>query len=290
MSNYAIITDAASALTRELVAEWDIKVLPMTAYIGSREFKHDPYETEMTMTDFYVELKAGATSGTAAVNPGEWADSIEVELKKEKDVIAIAFSSALSSTYENCCMGAEDLREKYPERKIFVIDSKCADFGQAMYVWYGAKKRSQGASIEETVEYLEAIKLNICHWFTVDDLHHLRRGGRVSATTAVVGSALGIKPVLHVDDEGRLINVSKARGRKNSLLALTSMVGETAIEPETQTMFLSHANCLEDAQIVAEELKNKYKVPEVLITQTAPIAGAHSGPGTVALFFFGSKR
>lgn len=290
MGEYTIITDAASALTKELVDEWNINVLPMTVYIGDKEFKHTPDESEMKMSDFYVELKAGATSGTAAVNPGEWADAIEAELKKGLDVIVVVFSSALSSTYENCCMGAEDMREKYPERKIFVIDSKCADFGQGLYVWYGAKKRAQGATIEETVQYLENIKMNMCHWFTVDDLHHLRRGGRVSAATAVVGSALGIKPILHVDDEGRLINAGKTRGRKNSLLALTAKVGETGVEPEKQTMFLSHANCPDDAQIVVDELKTKYKVPEVIVTQTAPIAGAHSGPGTMALFFFGTKR
>lgn len=290
MTNFAILTDAASALTRELVDEWDIKVLPMTVNIAGREFRHDPDESQMKMSDFYAELKAGATSGTAAVSPGDWADSIEEELVKGRDVLVLVFSSALSSTYDNCLIGADDLKEKYPDRKIIVIDTKAADFGQGLYVVYGAKKRAEGASLEETAAYMEEIKLTVCHWFTVDDLHHLRRGGRVSATTAVVGTALGIKPVLHVDDEGRLINVSKARGRKNSLLALTAKVGETAFEPEKQTMFLSHANCPEDAQIVVNELKTKYKVPEVVVTFTAPVAGAHSGPGTMALFFLGSPR
>ena len=290
MSNFSIITDAASAMTSELAEKFNIKVVPMTAYIGDREFKHRPDESEMKMSDFYNELKAGANSGTAAVSPGDWIDGIEGELKEGRDIIAVAFSSGLSSTYESCCLAAEDMKEKYPDRKIFVIDSKSADFGQGLYAYYGAKKRDEGADIEETVEYLESIKLNICHWFTVDDLHHLRRGGRISATTAVIGSALGIKPVLHVDNEGKLINIGKARGRKNSLLELTAKVGQTAIEPEKQTMFLSHANCAEDAQIVVDELKNKYHVPEVIVVQTAPIAGAHSGPGTMALFFYGTER
>lgn len=290
MSNFAILTDAASAMTRELADKWSIRVVPMTTFIGDKEFKHNPDESEMKMSDFYTELKTGAKSGTAAVIPDDWAKLMEEELQQGRDLLVPAFSSGLSSTYEHACMAADDLREKYPDRKIIVIDSLAADFGQGMYVCLGAQKRAEGASLEETAEYLESIKDNICHWFTVDDLHHLRRGGRISSTTAVVGSALGIKPVLHVDNDGKLVNVAKARGRRNSLLALTAKVGETAIKPETQTMFLSHANCPEDAEIVVNELKTKYKVPEVIVTYTAPIAGAHAGPGTMALFFLGTQK
>lgn len=290
MLSYSIITDAASALMPSQCEELSILVLPMGVNLNGKEFDHYSDAREMGFKDFYNALRSGATSGTTAVNPDEWIRKIESELKSGQDVLCIPFSSALSSTFENACMAAEELRENYPERKIFVVDSKSADFGQGLFVVAAAKNRADGMTIEDNASWCLDNYSKFCHWFTVDDLHHLSRGGRISATTAIVGSALGIKPLLHVDNEGRLINVGKVRGRKKALLALVDKAEATAIEPSKQTMFLSHADSLDEAEFVANELKTRLKVPEVVIHYTAPIAGAHSGPGTMALFFIGKER
>ena len=290
MNNYVILTDAAADLLSEQVEKYELRVMPMMVHVGSDSFPYRYGHEGLDLDTFYRRLREGETSGTSAVNPSDWEEAIEAEFRAGRDVLIIAFSSALSSTCANAFMAAETMGEKDPERKVLVVDSLSADFGEGMLVCHAAENRLSGMSLEDNAAWVEANRLQQIHWFTVDDLHYLRRGGRISATTAVVGSALGIKPVLHVDNEGRLINVGKARGRKKALKALMDKIGETAINPKEQTMFISHGGCLEEVQEMAREIQATYGVKDVVLNFTGPIAGAHSGPGTVALFFVGTVR
>lgn len=229
---------------------------------------------------------------TAAVNVAEYQAHLEPILAAGKDVLVLAFSSGLSTTCNSARIAAQELSEAYPERKILVVDTLCASLGQGLLVWYAARMRQSGKSIEEVRDWAEANKLHLCHWFTVDDLHFLKRGGRVSAATAVVGTMLQIKPVLHVDNEGHLINMAKARGRKAALKALVDHMEQTAIDPAGQTVFISHGDCLEDAQFVAQEVSQRFGIPleRIVLNEIGPVIGAHAGPGTVALFFLGKER
>ena len=202
----------------------------------------------------------------------------------------LTFSSGLSTTYQSAMIAAQDLQEKYPQRKINVVDTLCASLGQGLLVWYACKKRDEGLSLEELTAWCEENKQNLCHWFTVDDLMYLKRGGRVSAATALVGTMLQIKPVLHVDGEGHLINVAKARGRKASINALAAKMDELGTPGANDTVFICHGDCLEDAEYLAAQVKEKYGVKNVFIYYVGAVIGSHSGPGTLALFFLGKHR
>ena len=215
---------------------------------------------------------------------------MESYLSEGKDVLYLGFSSGLSGTYNAAFVAAQELAEKYPQRKVYTVDTLCASLGQGLFVYTAAKQRLDGKTIDEVYEWAKDNRLNLCHWFTVDDLFFLKRGGRVSAATAVMGTMLSIKPVLHVDFKGKLINVSKARGRKASVDELFENAKRTAIEPEKQTMFISHGDCLTDAEYLADRLKKELGVPEVVIGYVGPVIGAHAGPGVLALFFFGTER
>ena len=227
---------------------------------------------------------------TAAINAAEYTDALEPILQAGKDVLVLAFSSGLSATYQASVMAVEELREKYPERKLYTVDTLCASLGQGLLVYHAVQQQRMGKSIEEVRDWVEQNKLHLCHWFTVDDLHFLKRGGRVSAATAVLGSMLQIKPVLHVDDAGHLINMAKARGRAASLSALVDHMEQTAVRPGEQVIFISHGDCPEDARQVADDVKKRFGVERVVLNTIGPVIGAHSGPGTVALFFLGTKR
>ena len=290
METYRIITDSCCDLTQELADELNLICVPLYVNYKGESFPNLLDQSALKTKDFYDGLRAGEMSTTNAVNPSQWKDAAEPILKAGQDVLILAFSSGLSTTYNSACIAAEELKEEYPDRKVVVVDTLGASLGQGMMCWYVAKKQQSGATLEEAAAYAEEIRPNMAHWFTVNDLFHLKRGGRVSAATAVVGTMLQIKPVLHVDDEGHLISVSKARGRKASLEALAAKVGEDAIEPEKQTMFISHGDCLEDAEYVGKILKEKYGVPEIKYNYVGPVIGAHTGPGVVAMFYFGKNR
>lgn len=290
MQDFVIITDSSADLSAEMVQQLGIEVVPLSFLLDGASYQNFPDNREMDPHAFYDKQRGGATATTAAANVAQFADAAEPHLQAGKDVLILAFSSGLSVTYNSARLAAEDLSEKYPERKIYAVDTLCASLGQGLLVWYAAQQQKAGKTIEEVRDWAEANKLNVCHWFTVDDLMHLKRGGRVSAATAIVGSMLSIKPVLHVDNEGHLINMSKARGRKASLLALVDKMAETAIDPENQTIFISHGDCLEDAQFVGAEIKKRFGVKEVCLNYIGPVIGAHAGAGTVALFFMGKER
>ena len=290
MSEYVIVTDSSADLSADLVRELGVEVLPLSFTVKGRTYHNYPDNRDMDPKEFYRMLRGGEMATTAAVNMADYTSALEPILVSGKDVLVLAFSSGLSATYHSSVTAVNELREQFPQRKIFTVDTLCASMGQGLLVYLAAKKKQAGATIEEVRDWTEENKLNLCHWFTVDDLHFLKRGGRISAATAVVGSMLHIKPVLHVDDEGHLINMGKARGRGASLTAVVDHMEETVTDPAEQVVFISHGDCLADAEKVAADVKKRFGVKEVVINYVGPVIGAHSGPGTLALFFLGTKR
>ena len=290
MSNYVIITDSSCDLPDSMVKELELEVLPLAFIMDGKTYRNYPDNREMSPKEFYDKEREGTVATTNAVNVGEAADAIEAMLKQGKDVLVLGFSSGLSTTYNSFKIAADELAEKYPDRKVYAVDTLCASLGQGMFVYQAAKLRQAGKTIEEVRDWAEANKLRQCHWFTVNDLFFLKKGGRVSAATAVVGTMLQIKPVMHVDNDGHLIKVDTARGRKASLNALVDKVGELAEDPASQTMFISNSDCLADAQYVADQIKARYGTKEIIINSIGPVIGAHTGPGCVALFFTGKHR
>ncbi len=290
MADFVILTDSSADLGADMVRQLDIEVLPLSFTIDQKTYHNYPDNREMDPHAFYEMLRQGQVATTAAVNVAQYTDALEPLLQEGKDVLVLAFSSGLSTTYNSSRIAVTELQEKYPERKVYTVDTLCASLGQGLIVYLAAKERDKGKSIEQVRDWVEENKLHLCHQFTVDDLHFLKRGGRISATTAVVGSMLQIKPVLHVDNEGHLINIGKARGRQASLKALVDKMAKTAIDPAHQIVFISHGDCLEDARTVEKMVKDRFGVKEVYINYVGPVIGAHSGPGTLALFYVGSER
>jgi len=290
MSDFVILTDSSADLTAELAAQLQVAVLPLSFTLRDRVYYNYPDNREMEPKAFYDLLRQGETATTSAINVSQYTEVLEPLLQAGKDVLILAFSSGLSTTYNSAVIAADDLRERYPERKVYVVDTLCASLGQGLLVWLADKERRRGRTIEEVRDWVELNKFNLCHQFTVDDLHFLKRGGRISATTAVVGSMLQIKPVLHVDNEGHLVNIAKARGRNAALKALVDRMEQTAVAPREQTVFISHGDCLEDAQELARMIRDRMGTQDFVFNHVGPVIGAHAGPGTVALFYLGTER
>ena len=286
--SYKIITDSCCDFTDRMCAQLDVTLTPLVVTYNGES--HSNFSEETAIKAFYNELRSGVTATTSAVNPEGWAGLMEPVLEAGHDVLAICFSSGLSTTYQSAVIAAEDLREKYPDRKINVVDSLCAALGQGLLIWYACQKRDAGMSLEELTAWVEDNKLHLCHWVTVDDLSHLKRGGRISATSALVGTMLNIKPIIHVNDEGKLINVAKVRGRKTAISYLADKMGELGEGYDNETCFVVHGDCEEDAQTLANMIKEKYGVKNVHIGYLGPVIGAHTGPGVLALFFLGEHR
>jgi len=284
---YKIVTDTCCDFPSHMYRDLNLEVVPLSVPLQGESV--ESYD-EAWLKNLFDGLRSGAQTSTSAVNPDKWASVIEPCLQQEQDVLVLAFSSGLSTTYQSAVIAANELQEKYPERKIRVVDTLAASLGQGLLVYYACQKRDEGLSLEELTAWCEEYRFKLCHWFTVDDLMYLKRGGRVSAATALLGTMLQIKPVLHVDDEGHLINVAKARGRKASIEALAKKLGETGIPGANDTAFICHGDCLEDAQYLESLIKEKYCVKNVLIYYVGAVIGSHSGPGTLALFFLGNKR
>ena len=287
MYPYQIITDSGCDLSNEGYAALSVHCVPLSV-----EFKGEVHDdrNDDSLKDFYSGLRAGEVARTSAVNPETWKDAMKLYLDAGKDVLVLPFSSGLSTTAQSAMIAATELAEQFPERKILVADTLCASMGQGLLVWYACGLRDKGLSVEELHSWVEENKQNLCHWFTVDDLFFLKRGGRISGATALVGTMLNIKPVLHVDSEGHLVSVSKARGRKAAIEALAKKVGELGEGFDNSTMFISHGDCREDAETLAKILREKYGAKEVKIGYVGAVIGAHSGPGTLALFFLGKHR
>ena len=287
MSRYVIVTDSSADLPLSLVEQYAIDVVQLTVALDGEEPRPN---NEVAPAEFYTVLRSKRGAKTSAANVMTFTECFEKHLSAGLDMIYLGFSSGLSATHQASRMAADDLRERYPDRKLIVVDSLCAALGQGLFVYLAAKKAAEGMEIEALRDYLEALKPHLSHWFTVDDLFFLKRGGRVGAATAVVGSLLQIKPIMHVDDEGHLVKVSTARGRKGSLDALCAKMKATVIEHPDQTVFIGHGDCLADAEYLAGKIKSEIGLDVQLIDYVGPVIGAHSGPGTVALFFLGKER
>ena len=287
--SYVILTESSCDLTPELVERAGVEVLPLSFTIDGKNYPHYPDGREFSIADFYERMRAGAVAVTAAANVAELSDGMEAHLRRGEDVLFLCFSSGLSSTRDACAIAAEELREKYPERKIYTVDTLAASGGQGLLVYLAGRRQQEGASIEAVRDFAEEWKLHIGHWFTVDNLVYLKRGGRVSPAAAAVGTMLNIKPVLHVDNDGHLIPMEKVRGRRAALQALLKHMEETAL-PEQETVFVCHTCCREEAEALAREVRQWFQPKELLITDVGPIIGAHTGPGLMALFFTAEHR
>ena len=287
---YRITTDSTCDLPQEFYQERGIAYIGLSFQLDGKEYKEGA-DVAVTSKEFYDQLRAGKESSTMQVNAFEFMSFVEPFLAAGEDVLHIAFSSGLSGTCDSCRRGAEELKEKYPDRTVIVVDSLCASMGEGLLVFYADENRKAGMSLQENAEWLENNKLHLCHWFTVDDLMFLHRGGRVNKASAIFGSLLGSKPVLHVDDEGHLILVSKARGRVGSIDALVQRLKESANDDiREQTVFISHGDCLDEAELLADKLRKSVGIEKIVISDIGAVIGSQSGPGTIAVFFMGKQR
>ena len=290
MRDYILMTDSCCDMDPKLAEELELTVLPLTLNMGGQSFRNYLDGRELDFKEFYRRVRAGELATTSAISVGDFEAAMRPVLESGKDILCLSFSSALSTTYQSAVIAAREMAEAVPEGKVYVVDTLCASLGQGLLVYLCAQQKKAGKTLEELRDYAEATKGSICHWFTVDDLNHLKRGGRINAATALFGSMLSIKPVLHVDDGGHLVAVSKARGRRASLTALVDRMEQTAIDPKSQTVFISHGDCLEEAEFVAGEIRRRLGVEDIRINYIGPVIGNHAGPGTMALFFVGTKR
>ena len=285
MSQYKILTDSGSDLPSEMLCKLEVSSVPLNVLFRG---KTRPDSVDDSIRKIYAGLRDGEVATTSAINPTLWREKMEAVLKENNDLLVIVFSSGLSTTYQSAVIAAEELKTEYPDRTILVSDSLCASLGQGLLVWYACQMRDKGLSLQELYDWVEENKFHLAHWFTVDDLIYLKRGGRVSAATALLGTMLNIKPVLHIDDEGHLINMAKVRGRKASIDALAAKMEASGYANET--VFICHGDCIEDAKYLEQTVKEKYGVKNVFIGYTGAVIGSHSGPGTLALFFLSNQR
>jgi DegV family protein with EDD domain len=290
MADYRIVTESTADLTPELVMRYDISVIPMSFAVDDVAYLNFPDNRELAPREFYDRLRAGGSSTTTAVNPAQFEEIFVPILESGQDILYVAFSSGLSSTYANSLLTIQELKTRFPDRRILAVDTLAASMGEGLLACLAAEKKAAGGSLDEVAQWLLDNRLRMVQWFTVDDLIHLHRGGRVGALSAHVGTALGIKPVLHVDNEGRLIPILKVRGRKQSLDALADKMGALGENLTEQMIFISHGDALETTQEFAEQLKQRFGVREVQLGIIGPVVGSHSGPGAVALFFLGGSR
>lgn len=288
MNNYVIFTDSACDLVPSLLAEWGVRCVSLAFRFNhiDKDFLND----DMPIKEFYQNMRDGKIAKTNAVNAEAFREAFEPVLAKGTDILYLGFSSGLSTTFQQGKVAAEELAEKYPDRKVIAIDTLCASAGEGLFVKLVLDKKNEGATIEEAAAYANELLPKLAHWFTVEDLVYLKRGGRVSPAVALVGGMLNIKPIMHVDDDGHLIKVGTIRGRKQSLNALADKLFETAEDPAGGTIFISHGDCLEDAQYLADRIKSKGGNDVQIITNVGTVIGAHSGPGTMALFFVAKQR
>ena len=287
--NYVIFSDSGCDLPEEVIKQYKIGIVNFSFKID--EDSYNEKTAPFPINEFYNKMRAGSLTSTSQATPEQFLEAFDEVLAGGKDILYIAFSSGLSGTYNSSLIARETLLEKYPDRKITVVDSLAASMGQGLFVYFAACLKEEGNTMEEVAEWCENNKLKIGHMFTVDDLIYLYRGGRVSRATQIAGSILGIKPVLHVDDEGHLIAVGKVRGRKQALTALVDGMAERiGSHTENITVGISHGDCYDDLKFVMDLVSKKYKVKKFITSYIGPIIGSHSGPGTVALFFYADKR
>lgn len=283
MRNFAIVTDSACDIDTQTLQKWDV----LSVKLSFRFEGEDQEYTEMPVSDFYNRMKDGAVARTAAANMGDFRAAFEPILKDGKDILYIGFSTGLSTTANAAAMAAEELRAEYPDAVIETVDTLCASAGEGLMVKLAVDKRNGGADLTQTAQYVRETSPKISHWFTVDDLVYLKRGGRISPTLAFVGGLLGIKPVLHVDDEGHLISMSKVKGRKAALGALLKRLQDTRTDGP---IMICQADCRDQAEELAATIEERMGESVCYIADIGPVIGAHSGPGTIAVFFLSNER
>ena len=285
MADFKIITDSGCDFTLAELEQMNVGRAPLSVLFKG-ELCED-FATDEERKVLYDGVRAGEMPTTSAVNPEGWADVMKPALEAGMDVLCLCFSSGLSTTYQSAVIAADELQEAYPGRTIRVVDTLCAALGQGLLVWHACKHRDAGESLAEVTAWVEENKLNVCHWVTVEDLNHLKRGGRVSAATALVGTMLNIKPLINVSDEGKLVSVAKARGRKAAIEYVAKKASEAT---DKDMVFIGHGDCREDAESCAKILKEKYGVKNVHIGYVGAVIGAHTGPGVLVTFYLGEKR
>lgn len=287
-NKYIIFTDSACDVSPEKLQEWGVKFVKLGfTFTSSGDYYED---NDIPSPEFYKRMREGDIAKTSAVNFETFRDAFDKEAAAGNDILYIGFSSGLSGTYNSGRLAAMEVAGKYPERKILTVDSLCASTGEGLMVYLSVLKKNEGYTIDQLAQYVNDTKLHICHWFTVDDLVYLKRGGRVSPTVAFVGNALGIKPVMHTDNEGKLVPVSKVRGRRKAIEAIAEKYGELAVDKTGGHVFICHGDCIEDAELLKDMVSQKYGATVELIEYTGAVIGSHSGPGTLALFFVGKER
>lgn len=284
MSTYEIFTDSSCDLPKAMIQQYDLKVMQLEVTIDD---KPPVLNNQVDIKEFYDQLRNGANAKTSAVTLGFFEEHMKKCLSEGKDILYLGFSSGLSATYQNGVMIMEELRAEFPERKMYHMDTLCASVGQGLLVYYAAVLRESGASIEETRDKIAGIKDKIHHQVTVNDLFFLKRGGRIDAKTAIVGSVLKFKPIIIVDKEGHLQSVDKVRGRKASLAELFARMKATEDLANLEYVFLSHSDCIEDAQILVDMIEKEYPSIKVVVSDIGPVIGAHTGPGALALCYLG---
>lgn len=291
MNEYVIITDSTSDLQKDIAQSMGIKVIPMEYTLNGELKSYCSIDSNFDDKEFYENLKKGAKCSTSQITLSTYLDFFKEYLDEGKDILYISFSSALSGTYNSSILAKKELEGEYPGRKIISIDSKAAAMGQGLLAYKAAKlKKEENFDIEELSNWVESNKDRICHWFTVDDLHHLARGGRMSSMKATIGSTLSIKPVLHVNDEGKLIPVKNVRGRKKSIKSLFEIMQERIILEENDEIFICHGQAYDDAKILENLIKSEYGIDKIHISPIGPIIGTHLGPGAITLFFMGREK
>lgn len=289
MNNYVITAESTADLPIEYLNKTNLYLLPLEYSIDGQTYGKDRI---LSVADFYQGLRTGSVATTFAANPETLTNFFVPILEQGKDILHISFSSALSSTCNNAMIVAETLSERFPERKIIVIDSLCASLGQGLLIATALKMQARGKNISETAEWLEAHKLNLCHEFTVDDLMFLQRGGRVKKSTAILGTIINVKPVLHMSNEGKLVAVGNVRGRKKALNALIDNMARSieGFDYKNEEVFIGHCDCAEDAEYVRSKVQERFGITNFTVGDISPVIGSHSGPGTVALFYYGKAR
>ncbi len=289
MRDYAIVTDSSCDFSPQLVKELDLTVVPLSVQLGQDRYRNSPDEAPESHV-FYTRLSQGEPAQTSAPNVEEFKDAFRPLLQAGKDILYLGFSSGLSATCQNGAIAAQELQEEFPQAQLITVDTLCASLGQGLIIDLAVQEKRKGKTIEEVAGFVRQTIPHLCHWFTVGDLNQLRRGGRLSAGKAILGNLLHVKPVLHVDDVGHLVPVDSVKGRKKSIEALVKKMEESVVAPQTQRVYISHGDCLADAQTLAALVKERLKVVSVTIGDVGPVIGAHSGLGTLALFFLGKQR
>ena len=290
INDFIIFTDAASDLPTDLIETHEISVLPMHFEIEGKSYRHYPDGRELGYSGFYQMLRSGIMAKTSQINSSEYLHCFEPVLKRGLDILYISLSSGLSGAYQSSAIAAKELMERYPERKVYCLDSHCASVGQGMLVYHAALKKHEGLDIGELKNWVVQKRDHLCLWFTVNDLNHLKRGGRLNALSAVVGTMLSVKPILHVDKNGHLILRGKVRGRRKSLVELADRMEKFCVSPEKQTIFIAHGDCIDDAGILASIVKQRFAIKNIAVSYAGPIIGAHTGPEVMVLSFFGSEK